>query len=141
MPEPTRGLLDTNVLIQRSRVNAADLPEEAAISAVTLGELAAGPHHVFGDDADAVQERARRVAVLQRAESEFDALPYDADAARVFGRVSAAVRASGRAPRRRVADLMIAATAAANGLALYSANPDDFAGLDGIVEVRPVRLN
>ncbi|WP_136517722.1 MULTISPECIES: type II toxin-antitoxin system VapC family toxin [Cellulomonas] len=130
-----RGLLDTNVLILRRWIDAALLPDEVAISAVTLGELSAGVHLVTGDDADAHAERARRTDVLQRAESEFDPLPFDAEAARLYGRVAAAVRAAGRTPRRRVADLMIAATAAANGLPLWTTNPADFAGLDGVVEV------
>ncbi len=140
MADPTRGLLDTNILIQRSRLQHEDFPDEAAISAITLAELAAGPHLVMGDDPDAVRERARRVEVLQRAEAEFDPIAFDAEAARLFGRLRAAVRASGRTPRRRVADLMIASVAAAHGLALYTANPDDFAGLDDVVSVHAVRF-
>jgi predicted nucleic acid-binding protein len=133
-----RGLVDTNIIILRRDVNASLLPDEIAISAVTLAELSAGPHLVRGDDSAARAERARRTAVLQRTENEFDPLPFDADAARLFGRISAAVRASGRSPRGRVADLMIASVAAANELPLYTTNPDDFAGLDGIVDVIPV---
>jgi predicted nucleic acid-binding protein len=110
-----------------------------AISAVTLAELSAGVHLVRGDDAAARAERARRTDVLQRAENEFDPIAFDAEAARAFGRISAAVDDAGRTPRHRVADLMIAAVAAAQGLPLYTANPDDFAGLDRIVEVVPVQ--
>ena len=76
--------------------------------------------------------------VLQQAEFEFDPLPYDVDAARIYGRITAAVRASGRSPRRRVADLMIAAVAAANQLPLFTTNPADYSGLDDIVTVIPV---
>ena len=136
--EHRRGLLDTNILILRHWLNAVDLPEEMAISAVTLAELSAGVHLVRGDDAQARAERARRTDVLQRAEGEFEPIPFDGEAARAFGRISAAVRASGRAPRRRVADLMIASVAAANGLPLYTTNPADFTGLAGLVTVVPV---
>jgi predicted nucleic acid-binding protein len=75
---------------------------------------------------------------LQRAESEFDPVPFDAEAARLFGRVAAAVIAIGRKPRRRVADLMIVATAMAEGLPLFTTNPGDFAGLDDLIQVVPV---
>jgi hypothetical protein len=78
--------------------------------------------------------------VLQRAESEFDPLPFDAEAARAFGRVAAAVLAAGRKPRARTADLMIASVAIANRLPLYTTNPDDFAGLDTLVTVVAVPL-
>ncbi|WP_243842954.1 type II toxin-antitoxin system VapC family toxin [Mumia sp. ZJ430] len=137
-PMPTdreRGLLDTNILVLRRLIDPGELPLEVAISAVTLAELSAGVHLVAGDDAEARAERARRTDILQRAEYAFDPLPFDAEAARAFGRISAAVRDVGRTPRRRVADLMIAAVAAAADLPLYTTNPDDFAGLDGIVDV------
>jgi len=137
--EHRRGLLDTNILILRRWIDATLLPDEMAVSAVTLAELAAGVHLVRGNDAAARTERARRTDVLQRAESEFDPIAFDGEAARAFGRLSAAVHASGRAPRRRVADLMIAAVAAANGLPLYTTNPADFAGLDELVTVVAVR--
>ncbi|MDE0803174.1 MAG: type II toxin-antitoxin system VapC family toxin [Acidimicrobiales bacterium] len=130
-----RGLLDTNVMILRHRIDASELPDEVAISAVTLAELAAGVHLVDESAPDAAAERARRTDVLQRAESDFDPFPFDAAAARMFGRVSAAVRSIGRTPRRRSTDLMIASVAAANQLPLYTTNPDDFAGLDDLVDV------
>lgn len=134
-----RGLVDTNILILRRRLNPAELPQELAISAVTLAELAAGVHMVSGTDREAAAERARRVEVLQRTEHEFDPLPFDAEAARVFGRLSAAVVGVGRTPRRRIADLMITATAAAQGLSLFTTNPGDFAGLEDVVEVISVK--
>lgn len=137
--EHSQGLLDTNILILRRWIDPDLLPGEMAISAVTLAELAAGVHLVRGDDAPARAERARRTDVLQRAESEFDPIAFDGEAARAFGRLSAAVQATGRAPRRRFADLMIAAAAAANGLPLYTTNPADFAGLDDLVTIVPVR--
>ena len=80
-------------------------------------------------------ERAARLAHLQQAEADFDALPFDADAARAFGQVAAALRRSGRKTAARAYDAMIAAVAIANDLPLYSCNPDDFAGIDGLVVV------
>ena len=139
---PRRGLLDTSIMILRSRIAPEDLPDEMAISAVTLAELSAGPHEVRPDTEQDVYfeatERARRLDVLQRAEHEFDPIHFDADAARAYGRVTAAVIAAGRKPRRRAVDLMIAATAIAAGLPLYTTNPDDFVGLDHLITVIPV---
>lgn len=133
------GMVDTNVLILRRGIDVGSLPPELAISAVTLAELSAGVHLVSGDDTAAGAERARRLDILQRAEHEFDPVPFGAEAARFFGRISAAVAGIGRTPRRRVADLMIAATAAAERLPLYTTHADDFAGLDDIVHVVAVR--
>ncbi len=139
---PAQGLLDTNIMILRHWVDPAELPEEVAISTITLAELSAGPHHVRRDDEQSVYlehaERARRLDVLQRAENEFDPIPFDAEAARAYGRVTAAVIAAGRSPRSRVADLMIAATAIAASLPLFTTNPADFAGLTGLLTVVPV---
>jgi predicted nucleic acid-binding protein len=136
MPDDTtRGFVDTNILILRRWIDPAELPDEIAITAVTLAELSAGVHLVSDDSA----ERARRVDILQRAESDFIPFPFDADAARCYGQAAAAVKAAGRTPRRRVADLMIAATAAANGLPLYTTNPDDFAGLEDLTKIIAVR--
>jgi predicted nucleic acid-binding protein len=136
------GLLDTNIMILRNWIAADELPDEMAISSVTLAELSAGPHEVRPDDEQSVYfeaaERARRMDVLQRAEHEFDPIPFDAEAARAYGRVTAAVLAVGRKPRRRIADLMIAATAIAVDLPLYTTNPDDFAGLERLLAVVPV---
>jgi predicted nucleic acid-binding protein len=136
---PERGLLDTNILILRRWVDEAELPAEMAISAVTLAELSAGPHEVRGNHEqgayDEREERARRTSVLQRAEADFDPIPFDAEAARVYGQVSAAAIAIGRRPRARMADLMIASTAVAEGLPLFTTNPDDFGGLDHLLMV------
>jgi predicted nucleic acid-binding protein len=137
--EHQQGLLDTNIMILRRWVDPEELPAEMAISAITLAELSAGPHEVRGneeqDDYDEHAERARRMDVLQRAENEFDPIPFDADAARIYGRVCAAVISAGRKPRRRVAGLMIAAIAIAEDLPLFTTNPDDFKGLDDLLTV------
>ncbi len=133
MAEPSRGLLDTSVVIDHDVIDPALLPDESAISAVTLAELAAGPHATSDE-----QERARRQDRLHWAAATWDALPFDAEAARLYGRLFAATKASGRTTRRRLADLLIAATAAANGLPLYTRNPAGFAGLQSIVTVKEV---
>jgi predicted nucleic acid-binding protein len=136
-----RGILDTNIVILRRRIDPAHLPDEMAISAVTLAELSAGPLHVrAGQSYEQSAERARRLDVLQRAEHEFDAIPFDTDAARAYGRVVASVLAAGRQTRRRTADLMIAAIAIVNDLPLFTTNPDDFAGLDELIAVVTVPL-
>jgi predicted nucleic acid-binding protein len=131
--ELTRGLLDTNILILRRQIDHCQLPAVVSISTVTLAELSAGPHH--GEDPI---ERARRLDVLRRVESEFDPLPFNTEAARAFGQVCAAVLAAGRKPRGRVSDLMIASVAIANRLALYTTNPVDFDGLANLLTVVPV---
>jgi predicted nucleic acid-binding protein len=111
------------------------MPDESSISAVTLAELVAGVH-----SARDARERAVRQDRLQRVEATLEAIPFDADAARAYGRVFAAIVSGGRKARgRRAIDLLIAATAAAAGLPLYTRNPEDFSGLKGIVEVVPVR--
>ena len=102
------------------------------ISAITLVELSVGPL-VTDDEA----ERARRLAHVQQAEADFDPLPFDAAAARAFGQVASSLRRSGRKPAARALDALIAATAIANGLPLYTCNPDDFAGIAGLA-LRPV---
>lgn len=140
--EYEQGLIDTNIMILRKWVDPEELPAEMAISAITLAELSAGPHDVRRneeqDEYDEHAERARRMDVLQRAENEFDPIPFDAEAARIYGRVCAAVISSGRKPRRRVADLMIAAIAIAEDLPLFTTNLDDFKGLDDLLTVVPV---
>ena len=126
-----RGLIDTSIVIDLEQIDAAVLPGELAISAMTMAELAAGPH-ATADPA----ERARRQDRLQRGEATFEPLPVDSETARAYGRVYAAVTATGRKARgRRAIDLLIAATALATGLPLYTRNPDDFAGLSGMIEI------
>ncbi|MEU8578660.1 type II toxin-antitoxin system VapC family toxin [Streptomyces asoensis] len=137
-----QGLLDTNIMILRKWIDPEELPAEMAITAITLAELSAGPHQVRGNaeqnDFDEHAERARRTDILQRAENEFDPIPFGAEAARIYGRVSAAVISAGRQPRRRIADLMIASIAIAEDLPLFTTNPDDFKGLQDLLAVVPV---
>jgi predicted nucleic acid-binding protein len=137
-----QGLLDTNIMILRRWLDPAELPAEMAISAITLAELSAGLHEVRRNEDqssyDEHDERARRLDVLQRAENEFDPIPFGLEAARAYGRVAAAVIAAGRKPRGRVADLMIAAVALTENLALFTTSPDDFAGLGNLLTVVPV---
>ena len=129
-----RGLLDTNVLIRLGEIDKDMLPLELLISTVTLAELSVGPLV-----ATTALERAARQAHLQLAESDFDPLPFDVEAAREFGRVAAALRSSGRKTMARTYDAMIAAIAISNDLSLYTCDPDDFTGIDRllIVPVRP----
>ena len=125
------GLLDTSVVIDWDEPSvAAALPEESSVCAITLAELAAGPHL-----ASTAAEGARRQARLQQVEATFEPLAFDAAAARSYGQVVAAVADSGRSHRRRIADLLVAATAHANGLPLYTRNPDDFADLKDLLIV------
>lgn len=129
-----RGLLDTSVVIDLPWLAADQLPVELAISALTLAELATGPLAAT----DPV-ERARRQEQLQRIESTFEPLPFDAPSARAYGRVYASVTSAGRKPRGgRAVDLLIAATALAAGLPLFTCNPDDFAHVDGLEVVSVV---
>ncbi len=130
---PDRGLLDTSVVIDLEQLSATALPRQIAVSAITMAELAAGPAAASDDG-----ERARRQDRLQRAEATFDPLAVDNEVARAYGRIYAAVRAHGRSPRRRIADLLIAATALANALPLVTRNPSDFAGLDDLIEILEV---
>jgi len=133
MADPTRGLLDTSVLIDIGALDPESLPDESSIAAITLAELAAGPHATTNRE-----ERARRQDRLQWAAATWDPLPFDADAARMYGRIFAATRTAGRSIRPRLADLLIASIAAANDLPLYTRNPADFAGLESLVTITPV---
>lgn len=119
------------MIIDLERLDASRLPLESAVSAITMAELAAGPHATQDPD-----ERARRQDRLQRAEAVFDPLPFDAEASRAYGRVYSAVTAAGRKARgARAVDLMIAAVACSKGLPLYTRNPDDFQALEGLVDI------
>jgi predicted nucleic acid-binding protein len=124
-------VLDTSTVILLTRLDdPALLPAEPLITAVTLAELSVGPLV-----ASTEEERAARQAHLQQAEADFDPLPFDAPAARSFGRVAASLRRAGRTTQARAYDAMIAATALANGLAVYTCNPQDFAGIDGLTVI------
>ena len=123
-----RGLLDTSAVILMSRLgDDSTLPDEPLISAITLAELSVGPLVARSEP-----ERELRLAHLQGAEAAFRPLPFDAEAARAFARVAASFRRAGRKASARTFDAMIAAVAISNGLALYTCNPADFAGIDGL---------
>jgi predicted nucleic acid-binding protein len=129
---PSR-LGDTNILIQLERLTADRLPAELLVSTITLAESSAGVH-----SANDAGERGRRIARLQRVEAAFSPLPFDAEAARHYGVIAGEIIATGRKPRGRVADLMIASVAAANRLPLFTTNPDHFRALDSVLTVVPV---
>lgn len=130
-PPIARGVLDTSVVIDLENLAAEGLPVAVAVSTITLAELAAGPHATADPD-----ERARRQDRLQRAEATFDPLPIDATVARAYGRIYAAAARAGRKARgARSLDLLIAATALASDLPLYTRNPDDFTGIESLVEI------
>ncbi|MCU1629869.1 MAG: PilT protein domain protein [Pseudonocardia sp.] len=131
MTAAVAGLLDTSTVINLPRLtDVTALPDVPLISTITLAELSVGPLVATSEG-----ERAARQAVLQQAEADFDPLPFDAAAARAFGRVAAALRRSGRKPQARAYDAMIAAVAIARGLPVHTGNPDDFAGIDGLTVV------
>ena len=121
------GVLDTNAVVLLGKINPAHLPAEPMIAAVTLAELSFGPLAT-----DKPAERSVRQRRLQEVEAAFDPLPFDAMAARVFGQVAAELRSAGRPVRPRAFDALIAATAIANGLPLYTCNGRDFAGITSL---------
>lgn len=127
----TSGLLDTSVVVDwHDPAVLAALPDQVAISAITAAELAAGPLL-----AATPVEAAKRLARVQEVESKLEPIPFDAKAVRSYGLVVAAVIQEGRKPRSRFADLLVAATAHAHGLDLYSRNAEDFVGLEQLVRV------
>lgn len=134
MSDPRGGVLDTSVLILLERIAVGDLPAEPLITAISLAELSVGP--LSTDDPT---ERAIRQIRLQEVEAAFDPLPFDAAAARAFGRVADSLRRAGRKPAARAMDALIAATALANDVDVYTCNPRDFEGITGltVVAVRP----
>ena len=128
-----RGVLDTSAVIDLASLDPASLPDEPVITAITLAELSVGPLV-----ARTSEKRAARQAHLQQAEADFDPLPFDASAARAFGRIAASLRSAGRKPSARAYDALIAATALASGLPVYTANPADFEAIEGL-DVRVVK--
>lgn len=119
------------MVIDLEKLDAHQLPIELAVSAITMAELAAGPHAT-----EDPQERARRQDRLQRAEAVFDPLPFDGEAARAYGRIYAAQIARGRKTRgSRALDLLIAATACAEDLPMYTRNSEDLRGLGDLVRI------
>lgn len=130
-----RGLIDTSVAVSLDRIEPSRLPGEIAVSALTLAELAAGPHAAGGSE-----ERARRQAQVQYVESGVEPLPFDSLCARAYARVYAAIDSIGRKPRgARAIDLMIAATAMAHDLPLYTLNAKDLHGLDDLLQIVDLR--
>jgi tRNA(fMet)-specific endonuclease VapC len=128
-----RGLLDTSTVILLGRLGDPEsLPRDSVVSAITIAELSVGPHV-----ATSSKERAARQAHLQQAEADFETLAFDSEAARAFGRVAAALRSTGRKPAARAYDALIAATAIANELPLYTCNPGDFTDIPELL-VRPI---
>ena len=128
---PARGVLDTSTVIRLGQISdPAVLPAEPLITTITLAELSVGPL-VATDE----RERSARQAHLQQAEADFEPLPFDAPAARAFGQVAASLRRAGRKPAARAYDAMIAAIAIANDLPVYTCNPDDFTGIDGLTVI------
>ena len=122
------GLLDTSTVILLGRIeDPATLPDESVISAITLAELSVGPHIARTES-----ERIARQAHLQQAENDFDVVAFDGAAARAFGAVAGALHSSGRKKAARPYDALIAATAMANGLPLFTCNPTDFDGIRGL---------
>jgi predicted nucleic acid-binding protein len=123
-----QGVLDTSTLILLGRIEGVEsLPTEPLITAITLAELSVAPLVATTDE-----ERAARQAHVQQAEADFDPLPFDAAAARAFGRVAASLRRAGRKPSARAYDAMIAAVCVANELPIHTCNPDEFSGIDGL---------
>jgi predicted nucleic acid-binding protein len=128
-----RGMLDTSTVILLGRLtDPSTLPANSLISAISLAELSVGPHA-----ARTARERVARQAHLQQAESDFDAIPFGPDAARAFGRVAASLRAAGRKPAARAYDALIAASAIAENVPLYTCNPDNFEGIEEL-ELRSI---
>lgn len=133
--EETVGILDTSVVVDYYKVPHHLLPDRAAITAVTLAELAAGPHYARND----VAEQARRQQVLNWATSAFPGpLPFDGGSAHTYGSICLLVLGAGREPRKYTADLMIASIAVERGLRLYTRNPRDFAPLTAFLDLSPV---
>lgn len=128
------GILDTNAVILLSRIeDPSSLPKYPSITTITLAELSVGPHVATNEI-----ERAARQAHLQQAESDFEPIPFDATAARAFGRVASDLRSAGRKSSARAYDALIASIAIAQQLPLYTANPDDFRGIKELELVRIV---
>ncbi|HEX3734099.1 MAG TPA: type II toxin-antitoxin system VapC family toxin [Solirubrobacterales bacterium] len=128
---PNRGLIDTSVVVDLEQVDPDLLPDDLAISTLTLAELACGPHAASDD-----LERARRQNHLQQVEASLEPLSFDPRCGRAFGQIYAAVSRVGRKARgARTVDLMIAATALAHELPLYTLNAADLRGLEDLVEI------
>lgn len=125
-----RGLLDTSVFIaseQNRPLEREDLPDEAAISVVTLAELELGVHVAADETA-----RSRRLRTLMAANATYAALPIDAEVASAFARLVAVARKAG--VRAKTQDVWIAATALVHSVPVYTQDAD-FDPLAGIVVI------
>lgn len=131
MHKHERGLLDTSVVIDIFAIDRLALPKASSIATLTLAELTSGPlgtHDPF--------ERALRLERLQWAEANLEAIPFDAAAARAYGRVYSAALAARQKPRgARAVDLLIAATAFSRDLPLYTRNAADFSSITELMEI------
>lgn len=128
MTRHERGLLDTSVVVSLGGLTDSDaLPSRCFVSAITLAELSVGPLV-----ATSGTERVARQSVLQQVEADFHPIPFDDRAARAFGGVAAQLRASGRKTTARAYDALIAATAVADDMPVFTRNPDDFAGIESL---------
>ncbi|MFG6194742.1 type II toxin-antitoxin system VapC family toxin [Nonomuraea sp. JJY05] len=134
MPERhSAGVIDTCVYIDLAEIPPADLPAYPELTAITLAELHQG--------VAMAKDQATRVARMEKlgaAVTDFEPLPFDADAAARYGSLVALTLAAKRDPRPRRMDLMIAAVASSRGLPLFTRNTDDFVGLESLVTVVPV---
>lgn len=131
--KPTRGILDTSVLLSLPGIDdPSSLPDEPLITTITLAELTVGPLVAVSEE-----ERSARQAHLQQAEADFEPLPFDEAAARAFGSVALSLRRAGRKKRARAFDALIAAVGLSRGLAVYTCNPGDFEGIEGL-DLKPV---
>jgi predicted nucleic acid-binding protein len=125
-----KGLVDTSVFIAREAGRALEsLPDEPAVSVVTLAEL-----HLGVLRARDAQTRARRLRTVSRVEREYDAIPIDAEVARTFASIIGDARAAGRRPH--VMDVWIAATGVRHGLVVFTQDAD----FDGIPQVQVQRV-
>ncbi len=127
---PVKAILDTSVLI------ATEIPPldgELAISSASIAQLHFGV--LVTTDGAVRAERLRRLSDFQR---KFDALPVDDEVATSYGQLAAAVAATGRQPRSRVMDLLIAATAHAHSARLYTRNAADLAGIEHLIDIAPI---
>lgn len=129
-----RALLDTSVLIadeSERRLDVERVPEQTAVSVVTLAELHAG---VLA--ATETVTRARRLATLD-AVSAVEALPITAEAARQWATLRVRLAEEGR--KAKINDLWIAAVAAANGMDVVTQD-SDFDEIEGVGGPRVLRV-
>ena len=127
MPQPPTGLLDTSVVIQLSEIEESVLPNYPTISAITLAELSVGPHAALTP-----QDRDARQLVVQNVEATFNPLPFDDACARHFALVASSLRRAGSTSRAKAFDALIAATALAHNIPLFTSNPRDFQPIPGL---------